>query len=90
VLTVALDDRQIGDQGGRQLPLVDVGGVVDELAEPQDHVQRRAQLVADLGEKLLLGEARLLGQLAHEGEAFGQPLEFEVGIDQCRLRLFEV
>ena len=58
---VALDDGEIGQERRQYAAAVGFGGLQDHLAEACDHVKRRAQFMADVGDELLFDDAGVLG-----------------------------
>ncbi len=60
---------EYGQEGRRQLTAIDLGRVGDHFAKADDHVERRAQLVADVGDKFFLRPPRFFGDLVHVLEA---------------------
>ena len=57
--------------------------------EPDDHVERRAELVADLGHKSRLGPFRLFGHALQDGLPFVQQRHLPVGMHQVLQRLLQ-
>ena len=89
VLSVASNRRDIGQERCGKAPAINVRRTRNHIGEADDHVQRRAQFMADVGDELGLGLARLLGHEFEHLQSLGKPRQFAVGVDQVFTRLLE-
>ena len=79
---VAQDDFQVSQQGLGDIAPVSFGRVHGHFAETDDHVERRAQFVADIGDKLLFGAPRFVRLPAQVMRQAIQLGELEMGVCQ--------
>ncbi len=66
---IALDHLDVSEQFGREFVIVQLGALSDDLTKADDHVERCAELVAHIGDKLFFGAPRIFGDAAHRQEA---------------------
>ena len=87
---IAQDNLKVGKQGWGDGARICGRRLEYHLAEAGDHVERGAQLVTDVGHKLLLGPTGVLGGMAQPlGQAI-QAGELHVGIGQIGQGLSEL
>ena len=87
MLGIAVEDGEIASGIRWNLLTVDLFSIEQDFCQTNDDVERRAELVADVGHKGRLGLLRLLGDDPQSRQSIARQRQLAVGMSQCVERI---